>query len=50
MADMAVGFLVVPNVIAIFMLRKTFIALFHDFMQRDKEGTLGAPLDRSHIG
>lgn len=50
MADMAVGFLVVPNVIAIFMLRKTFIALFHDFMQRDKEGTLGAPLDRSRIG
>jgi AGCS family alanine or glycine:cation symporter len=35
MADIAVGFLVIPNLIALFMLRKDFVAEYHRFMNSD---------------
>jgi AGCS family alanine or glycine:cation symporter len=36
MADAAVGLLIIPNVIALFMLRKVFMKLFQDWIKRDK--------------
>jgi AGCS family alanine or glycine:cation symporter len=36
MADAAVGLLVIPNVIALFMLRKVFFKLYKDWRSRDK--------------
>lgn len=36
-ADMAVGFIVVPNMIAILMLSPKFISIFKDYMQQLKE-------------
>lgn len=39
MADIAVGFLVIPNVIALFLLRKEFISEFNLFRTRTQRDT-----------
>ncbi|EBP7333552.1 sodium:alanine symporter family protein, partial [Salmonella enterica] len=39
MADIAVGFLVIPNVIALFLLRKEFISEFNIFRTRTQRDT-----------
>lgn len=45
MADVAVGFLIIPNLVALFGLRKVFIRLYRDFLARDAAGTLNQKLD-----
>ena len=39
LADMAVGFIVIPNMIAILLLSGKFVALFREYMAAQKEGT-----------
>jgi AGCS family alanine or glycine:cation symporter len=48
--DIALGFLALPNLIAIFLLRSVFINLYKDYMVRDKNGTLNKPIDFKKIG
>ncbi|MBA6133880.1 alanine/glycine:cation symporter family protein [Pseudomonas juntendi] len=45
MADVAVGFLIIPNLIALFGLRHVFMRLYEDFRARDKAGTLHEPIN-----
>jgi AGCS family alanine or glycine:cation symporter len=43
MADIAVGFLIVPNLIALFKLRKVFLAMYRDFRDKEKAGKITWP-------
>lgn len=49
MADIAVGFLIIPNLIALFGLRHVFMRLYYDFRARDKLGTLHEPINAAQI-
>ncbi len=37
LADIAVGFIIIPNIIALFLLRKKFFSLFKEYMSKRKE-------------
>ena len=37
LADMAVGFIVIPNMLAILLLSKKFFQLFHEYMDKMKK-------------